>query len=191
MLSLTVNLSTWEVIRRYLSFSAPHGVISDLSALLWSSSSGEMDLLLPIKERVKEREEWNLTSDVLSWLTDAWQRRSGLSFSGRHTDEYEDELPLWLSPTFYEYHLSGLCFFSSKLHNHIRTLSNCSWQNSTACYFAECKSGDICHLTLLKLHSKSQLTLNGFKRRAQMFSDVQCFIPLKLLNHSSLLAYSG
>lgn len=127
--NLTVNLSTGEVIRRYLSFSAPHGVISDLSALLWSSSSGEMDLLLPIKERVRE---WNLTSDVLSWLTEAWQRRSGLSFSGGQTDEYEDELPLWLSPTFYESHLSGLCFFASKLHNHIRTLPNRSWQHSTA-----------------------------------------------------------
>lgn len=88
--------------------------------------------------------------------------------------------------TFYEYYLSGLCLFSSELRNHIRTLSNCSWQRCTACYYAGRikKNGDICHLTLLKLRSKSQPTLNGFKWHTQMFndvqpSDVQCFIPLK------------
>lgn len=98
--------------------------------------------------------------------------------------------------TRYEYHLSGLCLLSSELHNHIRTLSNCSWQPCSACYFAERKNGDICHLTPLKATQyESQPTLNGWNWCTQMFNDVQssdaqCFIPLKLLKHNSLLAYS-
>lgn len=198
MLSLTLNFSTWEVIKVYLSFCATwhnfRPICPTLIIFKWWNGPTVTDK----RQRVSERREWNLTSDVLSRLTEAWQRRSGLSFSGGHTDEYEDELPLSLSlslalfpPTFYEYHLSGLCFFCAELRNHIRTLSNCSWQPRAACYFAERKNGDRCHLTLLKILSKSQLTLNGSHWRTDVLSpDAQCFIPLKLLNHNSLLAYA-
>lgn len=198
MSNLTLNLSTWEVIRLYRSFSAPRCVISDplcptLIIFKWWNGPTATDKIQR-KWGQEERRKWNLTSDFLSWLTEAWQRRSGLSFSGGHRWVWR-WVPSLDSLTSYEYHLSVLCCFSSERYNHIPALSNCSWQRCTACCFAERKNGDICHLTVLKLHSKSQLTLKWFKWRTQMFndvqpSDVQCFIPLKLLNHSSLLAYS-
>lgn len=127
----------------------------------------------------EERTEWNLTSDVLSWLAEAWQGRCGSSFSSGHTDEYEDENflghSLWMSL------ICHLLPFS-KLYNHIRILLNPSTQPCTACYFASKKTSDIFYLTLLKLLSKSQLTLNGFKWHTQMFNDVQSVLRCSMLH---------
>lgn len=206
MLSLILNLSTWVIIGLSLSFCATwhnfRPICPTLIIVKWWNGPTATDKRQRERGR-EERREWNLTSDVLSWLTEAWQRRDQACHSAVDTQMSmkmnSHSRFLWLAPTL-SMNITYLAFASSPpsfiiTPVHFPIASDSAALPAFLNFFAECKRGDICYLTLQQLPSKSQLTLNGFKWCTQMFndvqtSDVQCFIPLKLLNHSSLLAYS-
>lgn len=143
MLSLILNLSTWVIIGLSLSFCATwhnfRPICPTLIIVKWWNGPTATDKRQRERGR-EERREWNLTSDVLSWLTEAWQRRDQACHSAVDTPMSmkmnSHSRFLWLAPTLsMNITYLAFCFFSSKLHNHTRALSNCFRQRCTTGFF--------------------------------------------------------
>lgn len=171
--SSILNLSTPEVIGFYLAQRANAGIISDLSAWLWSSCERWNGPTAADKKKKKKRgdgwgrergeSEIQLAAFFSSQHTGAWQRRSGPSLSGEHLDELLF-IASWC--TLFEYvAFTRLCFF-------LRDLKTPDWFLPFVGSKKK-KNSDMRYLALLRPEPvKSQPTASEFNWRAQMFADV-------------------
>lgn len=187
--SSILNLSTPEVIGFYLARRANAGIISELSAWLWSSCERWNGPTAADKKKrgetgedgKEEKVESNLGRFFLSRLVGAWRRRSGTSHSSGHSNKLLF-ITSWCA--FCE------CVAFTRLHFFFARSEGCGLI-SLVCRKWKKKQWHTLFASSKTRDRKSQPTASEFNWRAQMFADVQGLLRCPCIFLFSLDSYSS